>query len=498
MERSGSSRPPSVLLLYLVCGLLTAVLIVYARTRAFAWDEGFHLITAQLVKAGKRPYIDWVFSQPPLNAYWNALWMGIFGESWRVVHTVAALCTACAVFLIARFTLAQFPVPRWRLPLAILTAILVGTNIVVVQFGTIGQAYGLTLLAITAAFGVSVLSPERKQWTIPFAAGVLAGAGASATLLTAPVGPVLLIWMILYDRTGRRWSKLGAFIAGELIPFLPVAWLLVAGLRQTWFGIIQYNLLYRQVQWPGAIRHDLEVIAGWIDFPQGIVLGLLALGGLLFVHFRSGWDRQSRGVFYLCACLAVALTLHISSAHPTFARYYLFTTPFLSYLAAAGLYWVGTELRGQPEGMSRPWLPVILVCLLVSLALAKTLYDIRNDYNWSDLEQVAAQVEKVTPPGKTLYANEHIYFLLHRMPPSGHELRDSHKLAFPPDRAALLHVIPQAVIDQQIQAGQFDTIESCEEQEWNDARHLGDLYAMEADVGDCAVYWDWKGASAAK
>ena len=134
--------------------------------------------------------------------------MRIFGESWRVVHTVAAVCTAGAVFLMARFTLVQFPVPRWRLPLAILTAILVGTNIVVVQFGTIGQAYGLALLAITAAFGVSVLSPERKQWMIPFAAGLLAGVGASATLLTAPVGPILLIWTILYDRTGRRWSKL--------------------------------------------------------------------------------------------------------------------------------------------------------------------------------------------------------------------------------------------------------------------------------------------------
>jgi hypothetical protein len=479
-------------LLYLVCGLLTAVLTVYARTKAFAWDEGFHLITAQLIKAGKRPYIDWVFSQPPLNAYWNALWMRIFGESWRVVHTVAALCTAVAVFLIARFTLSQFPVPRWRLPLAVLTAILVGTNIAVVQFGTVGQAYGLALLAITAAFGVCVLSPERKQWTIPLAAGVLAGIAASATLLTAPVGPVLLIWMVIYDRTGNRWSKLCVFVAGEAIPFLPVAWLLALGPRQTWFGIIQYNLLFRQVQWPGAIRHDLEVLAGWIDFPQGIILGLLALAGLLFVHFRSGWDRQSRGVLYLCACLAIVLTLHISSAHPTFARYYLFTTPFLSYLAAAGLYWAGTELGG----VDHPWLPVILVCSLVSLGLAKALYDNRDDYDWSDLEAIAAQVEKVTPPGKTLLANEQIYFLLHRMPPSGHELHDSHKLEFPPERAALLHVIPQSVLDQQIQAGQFDTIASCQDEEWNDARHLGDLYAMEADAGECAVYWGWKGAVA--
>ena len=119
---------------------------------------------------------------------------------------------------------------------------------------------------------------------------------------------------------------------------------------------------------------------------------------------------------------------------------------------------------------------MILVCLLVALGLAKLLYDDRDDYGWSDLEELAAQVEKVTPPGKTLYADEQIYFLLHRTPPSGHELHDSHKLEFPPERAALLHVIPQSVLDKQIQAGQFDTIASCQDEEWNDARHLGDLY----------------------
>ena len=487
-----TGRSSRLLSLYAVCGFLTALLIVYARTKAFAWDEGFHLLTAQLIKAGKHPYIDWVFSQPPLNAYWNAMWMGILGESWRVVHTVAASCTAGAVFLMARFTLAQFPAPRWRLPLAILTAILVGTNIAVVQFGTVGQAYALALLAITAAFRVGVLSPDRKQWMIPFASGVLAGVGASSTLLTAPVGPVLIIWMLIYDRTASRWSKLAAFIAGEAIPFIPVAWLLAQGPRQTWFGIIQYNLLFRQIQWPGATRHDLEVIAGWIDFPQGIVLVLLALAGLLFVHFRSNWDRKSKGEFYLCACLAVALAIHISSAHPTFARYYLFTTPFLSYLAAAGVYGAGIQL----DKMERPGLPVIVISVLVSVGLAKARYDNRGEYDWSDLEALAAQVEKVTPPGKTLYADEHVYFLLHRTPPSGHELHDSHKLEFPPERAGLLHVLPQSVLDQQVQAGQFDTIASCQDEEWNDARHLGDLYAMEADAGECAVYWGWKGSAA--
>ena len=52
------SRPLRRLIMCL-CGVvaaLTAVLVVYSQTYAFAWDEGFHLLTAQLIMNGKTPY----------------------------------------------------------------------------------------------------------------------------------------------------------------------------------------------------------------------------------------------------------------------------------------------------------------------------------------------------------------------------------------------------------------------------------------------------------
>jgi hypothetical protein len=54
--------------------LYTAALLVYSQTLAYTGDEGFHLIAAQLIRAGMRPYIDFMFPQAPLNAYWNAAW----------------------------------------------------------------------------------------------------------------------------------------------------------------------------------------------------------------------------------------------------------------------------------------------------------------------------------------------------------------------------------------------------------------------------------------
>lgn len=478
--------------LYVVCALLTAGLLIYSQTNAFAWDEGFHLVAAQLIVAGKKPYVDWMFPQVPLNAYWNALWMRVFGEGWRITHVIAALATSGATLLTGTFVLARFPVPRWRMPLAILCAILVGTNVAVVEFGAIAQAYGICLFSIVAAFWFAAIAVDRPGIARSFAAGLMAGIAAGSSLLTAPVGPALLVWMLLCNRAGSRWSKLAGVVAGEATAFLPVAWLFALAPRQTWFAIVQYHLYYRQVAWSGAVRHDLETMAGVIDFPQALLLCLLALGGLLFVYFRSGWERARKQEFYLCVLVAISLALHLSTAHPTFARYYLFTVPFLSYPAAAGLYLAGSSIWSA----ERPWLPVGVLCTIVTLGAAKDLYDTRADMRWKDLEPVAAKVKEVARADHALLADEAIYFLLHRLPPPGNEVRDSHKLDFPPDRAGMLHVLPEAVLDRRIQAGRYPVVERCNDDDWLESVHLKDLFANSAEVGDCTVFWDWKGSPA--
>src|SRR6202167_2596268 len=123
-----------------VVAVLAALLVVYSQTWSFAWDEGFHLLAAQLIAAGKTPYLDFCFPQTPLNAYWNAGWMRIFGDSWRAVHAVAALLTAGAILLAADFVFVRFRVPAWRLAAALTVALAIGLNGMIVQFGTVGQA----------------------------------------------------------------------------------------------------------------------------------------------------------------------------------------------------------------------------------------------------------------------------------------------------------------------------------------------------------------------
>ena len=486
----------SFLLFYGILSLLFTALLVYSVTWAAAWDEGFHVLAAQLIHAGRRPYLDFLFPQTALNAYWVAMWMGIFGQSWRMVHVLAAITTTGAVWMTGDYVLRKFPLSDWRLPLAIAAAVATGLNVEVFQFGTVGQGYGFALFLVVAAFRISLLSVERNALLWPVLAGLAAGAAAASTLLTAPVAPVLFLWIVVQNRTGSRWAKGALFLAGAFFPFLPLLRLYLESPRVVRFNIFDYHFFFRQLEWEGAIQHDIGVLISWIDSAPATLVGLLALAGLFFVIRRSNWDRGLRSEFYLCAWITLALSIHLSTAHPTFERYFLFTTPFVAILASAGLYDIGSRLV-SPQ---RPWRPVVFLAILLALGLAKTIYDRRDNMNWRDFQQVAQKVHEVTPAGQLVMADEFVYFLLRQNPPSGMELEDSHKLnSLSKDLAAALHVVPRSELENQVRQGKFSTVETCDDDDERiEDLHLTQLYSRWEDVSGCVVYWQKRPEAAAK
>ncbi len=465
--------------------LVAAGLLVYSQTAAFASDEGFHLLAAQLIAAGKRPYLDFFFPQTPLNTYWNAMWFWLFGDTWRTSHVVAALATTMAILLTADYVFVRFPVQRWRLALALTTTVMIGVNIVVVQFGTLGQAYGLCLVLIVAAFRLTISSVDRRGVGASALSGLLSGVAANSSLLTAPVAAVLLIWMVYENREGRRWMKALAFAGGLLAASLPLLWLLSQSPGQVRFNVFDFHFFYRQVHWSNAIPHDVSVLFAWLDSSQALLLGLLATAGLLFVRFQSGWPRAQRSEAYLCAWLSVALTIHIARAHPTFERYFILIVPFLSILACAGLYSAGSKLYRH----DRPFVAAVVFTVLFSLGLTKALYDGREDRKWQDYETIAHKLNEVVPAKALLLADEQFYFLTRRTPPSGMEYADTHKLELPAAKAASLHIVPGSEIKRRIQAGVFDAVQSCEEEDYMKKLGLPGVYKHRVDVEECAIFW---------
>jgi 4-amino-4-deoxy-L-arabinose transferase-like glycosyltransferase len=485
LEVAGGTRTGYAVLCGVVA-LLTAGLLAYADTASFTWDEGFHLLAAQLILGGKRPYLDFFHAQTPLYAYWNAAWMWLFGEKWRVAHTLSALLSGGAVMLTADFVYSRFPA-TWRLAAAITAAVLTAGNAMVVAFGTLGQPYGVCLFFEVAAFRAAIPAIGSDGWMWAGLAGILAGTSAGSSLLSAPVAPVLLIWILWHSPAGDRLRKLMAFVIAGAIPFLPLVWFFAQSRQAVLFDVFKWHLFYRHVNWPGETEQNLSVITAWLDSSHAFLLTLLAgLGLHHLLTVKDGWEKSRRAEFYLSAWIAAGLGIYLASTHPTFTRYFVLMVPFVAIVAAVGLY--AFVLRFAPA--RRPGWFVLVLTILIGIGLARHLHDEWDSYHWSDMEAVAKKVDQVTPAGGSLWADEHIYFITHRVPPSGMEFAYSHKIALAPELARSLHMLSAAEVEAQVAAQKFDTVASCEDDDEIARLGLAHAYRRQEKIGECWVFWD--------
>ena len=499
--------PPanSRLPLYGGLAVLTLGLLAYSQTKSFFWDEGFHFLAAYLIHTGKRPYLDFFFPQTPLNAYWNAAWMGLFGPSWRVVHAVAVLATMGSVILLVEYVFSLFRGQRsrlgfqsgrqvdWQLAAAFAALALFGLRSEVWIVGTISQAYPLCLLLVVAAFRIAIRAVARLGFRMSALAGLCAGAAAACSLLTAAVSPVLLIWMWLNNRAGNRWIKSAGFVGGALLAFVPVLALFARGPHQVIFNILKYHTLYRRVSWAEATSHDIGVATDWVNSSPTLLFVVLAIAGLFFMQtnefsfLEKNAGAWRRAEFWLCLWLALAIGAQNLLPHPTFPMYFVFMIPFLTVLAVLGFCGV-VERLGSPGGPGAA--VTVLVCVLAA-CLTSSLYEYYS-YRWPELKEVADKVKQVTPQGGSLYAPEHIYFLTRWPVPSGMEHADAHKLDLGPAENAALHILPKAEVDRQIQAGAFSTSVVCEDPERVNVLKGWNVYAQAAEVEECTIFWQFK------
>jgi 4-amino-4-deoxy-L-arabinose transferase-like glycosyltransferase len=471
-------------LLYTVFTLWAAGILVYSQTLAFHWDEGFHILAADLINAGKRPYIDFLFAQTPLNAYWNAGWMRLFGANWRVVHMVAALATIGSVLLIVQYVFALFHDRRWQMAAALAALALFGLHSLVWDYGTISQAYPLCLFLIVAAFRTAIAAVARTGFTLSALAGFLAGAGAASSLLTAPASAVLLIWIWLYNQLGNRWVKAAAFVAGAVASCIPLLLLFVQGPHQVIFDILKYHSIYRRLNWVESTSHDIGIVTDWVNSSPSLLLVMLAAAGLFFIKKSEG-DAGRRAEFRLCLWLILAVGAQNLFARPTFPQYFVFLIPFLTVLGIMGFY----DMAARFDNSDRPQRPVLVLLCVTSLCLGNSLYGERDSYTWHQLERVVNKVKEVTPKDAQILAPEHIYFLLHWPVPPGLEYEDMRKLQFSPAENATLHILPKAEVDQRLKSGVFPTTVVCDDDAAISELDDWKVYLHKVDFNECTVFW---------
>jgi hypothetical protein len=425
--------------LLLVVAILELALLIYSQAVAYWGDESLHLVAGLLMNAGKRPYLDFFYHHPPLFAYLVFVLMRVFGESWRVVHAASALLTGGCVLLTSLYVFRRTRDAQSPVTLPIVAALLVGLNCYVICFGTVALPYGFCLFFAVAAFVLITESVDQKGNMFAFAAGACAAIASAAYLLTAPIVPLLFVWMILNNRKGTRGRKCAWYLVGLAIPFLPLLWLVVRSPHQVWFDLVEYHLFHRAGR-DLDVWFNLREIAGWFVSIQGVILVGLAALAFFSTRWRDKFDKRLRPELHLLFALVLALCILISIARPTSSFYFVLITPFLAMLAAFGLCALWIRVR-----TSLRFVCVLLLVLAYAGGLSAQRYIWRRQTSYTDhrvVANIAKTVGEVTPAAGMIYAFEAVYFEGHRLPPPGLENRFN----------------PASQADEWLKAGRFDTV----------------------------------------
>jgi 4-amino-4-deoxy-L-arabinose transferase-like glycosyltransferase len=466
--------------------IVTAGLIVFSQTWAWYGDEGFHLLTSQLINSGKRLYLDFIYPQMPLYAYLNAVWMQVFGQSWRSAHILSAFLTAGCVILTTSFVFERIPEQRWKLSAGLIAALLIGLNSVVIAFGTIGQPYGVCLFLIVASFRLITKAVAESRVALLLWSGLCAGASAGSSLLSAPVLPILLAWAAWRRGRSRRLKTCIWFLVGAGISSLPLVWLAVTAPRHTFFNTFEYHFFHRSPNISAALQANLKTLADLFNSGQFVLLVVFAVVGLLFVFGLSQWGDERKAEFYLCGWLTSGLGAYLAIAPITFPQYFILLVPFLSILAAVGIMAIASWLRpaGRPGWLSAG------VLVFFSAGLPWWILQQRHHLTWPQLEEVAKVVNRVTPKDGLVWVDDIIYFAAQRTPPPGLENFDSHRLRLSPGDSAKLHIVPRADLYEWVALGRFATVASCfATDDWIDATGIRKVYAERTTVHGCDIFW---------
>jgi Dolichyl-phosphate-mannose-protein mannosyltransferase len=423
-------------LLILIAGL-SALLIAYSQIIAYFGDESLHLVAGQLIAAGKRPYVDFFYQHTPLWAYLVGSLVAVFGDSWRVVHVFSALLTSAAVLLAAAYAYARAEESS-RLMTSIMAVLLLVENAYVISFGAVALPYALCLFLMVAAFVFITEAVNRESNTRTFLSGLCSGAAAAAYLLTAPLIPVLFIWLLINNRAGSRLRKCFSFLLGVAIPFAPLVWLAARAPRNVWFDLVQYHLFHRSGRDLG-FWFNLREIAGWFISIQGALLVLLALATLLAIR-KPEMPPRVRQELRLAVWIAAALTLLICVSRPVSSFYFVLITPFLVIPAAFGI-----DLLHERVRPSLRFLFVLAIVVVYGAGISAKRYIWRRQTTYvahGTVKDIARIVDEVTPPAGMIYAFEAVYFEAHKLPPPGLENRFN----------------PESKSDELLKAGRFDTV----------------------------------------
>ena len=304
----------------------------------------------------------------------------------RVLSAVFDTCSVYATYLLARKTFGR--------RVAILAAVLVSFTVLHLQLAHFYTVDTILTTLVLLAVGKAVDVARRGQLRDGAMLGLLFGVALATKVSVLPLAAVVLLAWLCY-----AWPADSE--ASRTLSNLRQAWHQVRGRVGQSFGLALVSFLllepYALIDWyrfGQAIGQEAAMSQGWFDFPytrqyigtvpyvyqarqillfaMGLPLGLLGLGGLLWLVIRL-WRNPARELAVVVSWPVLYAVLQ-GTAHAKFIRYTLPVLPFLC-LAAAVMWmaaWDASAAPGRSKGLRRFSRPAL--AMMLSVVLVTTLF----------------------------------------------------------------------------------------------------------------------------
>ncbi len=304
----------------------------------------------------------------------------------RVLSALFDTCSVYATYLLARKTFGR--------RVAILAAVLVSFTVLHLQLAHFYTVDTILTTLVLLAVGKAVDVARGGQLRDGAMLGLLFGVALATKVSVLPLAAVVVLAWLSY-----AWPADPG--AGRSLGNLKQAWYQVRGSVLQSFGLALVSFLllepYALIDWyrfGQAVGQEAAMSQGWFDFPytrqyigtvpyvyqarqillfaMGVPLGLLGLGGLLWLVIRL-WRKPAREVAVVVSWPLLYAALQ-GIAHAKFIRY---TLPVLPFFCVAGAVmwmaaWDATAAPGRTKGLRRFARPALVAVL--SVVLVTTLF----------------------------------------------------------------------------------------------------------------------------
>ena len=197
---------------YLSAAMLAVLAVFAVAAGSLNQDEGWYLYAAQLVGEGKALYRDFFFTQGPVMP----VVYSFFSWTWKAFGLLGGRALTAVFGALSTLFAAAF---AWRIAregskavAAVVTSLVLGSNLYHVYFLSIPKTYALSALAVTAGFYLLTFSRGRCGAFFAFVSGVSL-ALAACTRTSLAVVPAVVFLFLVFDRTSRG-AVAFAFAAG--------------------------------------------------------------------------------------------------------------------------------------------------------------------------------------------------------------------------------------------------------------------------------------------